>query len=785
MESLLNMANIETLSQQLFARIIAAPKLILTLICLLTLGTALQVSSINFEASSEKLLDQSNPTFKTYLQFKKNYQAGLGIILLIEDEHIFSLRFLQRLDALQTNLLETIPYIDDVESLLTSRRVLGDSDNLYFDSLIPDRLDVSSIKEAQHIALTTPYYQNHIINAAGDATALIIKLQPFIYSMETGESRQILQKEMHEIIAAIETVIASHEAHFPGKISMGGPTVATIEMVKASKHDVAVFSVLALLVIAIALAVVFRRASAVLLPLILLSLSITITLSWMLIAEVPIQNVSAILPSFLLAICVCDSVHFLQVFYRQFDAGMAKKDAVLYACHHTKTALFFTTVTTAAGLASFTTSSLTPIANFGLFAAIGVIIALIFTYLCLPTLLMLFPIKQKAAITRSSKNWDKATAGLTRWIQQQAKAIVLLSIASLGVSAYLTSQLSLSHDTLSWFPESNKARLSVERIDKKLTGTMPLELLIDSGADHGIYDPQFMQQVDSWLTQLQQQDVAGIQIRTASSLIDLIKEVNAILAEDKAFQIPDKRELIAQEILLIEIDAEDQVRVLTDANYRTLRISLATSWQDAVYYGDFLQALESSFTAEFKAPVTLTMTGMIVLGSQIITEMMNGMLSSYLLAAVMVTVLMIILLRSFKLGAIMMLPNLLPIAMILGFMQLTDTPLDMFTLLIGAIAIGIIVDDSIHFIHGFQRAFKKSGSALQAVEQTFHDEGRALLITTVILCCGFLVYLFSALHNLQNFGLLTALCILLALIADFILAPAIIFLIYKDDAQKS
>ncbi|NRB39525.1 MAG: MMPL family transporter [Pseudomonadales bacterium] len=777
------MATIDTLSHALFSRVVAAPKLILTLICLLTLAVALQVSSINFDASSEKLLKQSNPTFKTYLQFKKDYQAGLGIILLIEDKNIFSSDFLQRLESLQEDLLDNVPYINEVESLLTSRRVLGDSHNLYFDSLIPDRHDKKGIEEAKTIALTTPYYQNHIINATGDATALIIKLQPFIYSIKTGESRQLLQKEMHEVIAAIEAVVARHEQLFTGQLSMGGPTVATIEMVKASKHDVAVFSFLALLVIAIALALVFRRASAVLLPLFLLSLSITITLSWMLIAEVPIQNVSAILPSFLLAVCVCDSVHFLQAFYRRFDAGMAKKEAILSACQHTQTALFFTTITTAAGLISFTTSSLTPIANFGLFAAIGVIIALIFTYLCLPALLMLFPIKAKTVATKHSNN--EHAAKLARWIQKNAKIIVLLSITALGLSAYGISQLKLSHDTLSWFPEDNKARLSVERIDEKLTGTMPLELLIDSGSDYGIYNPVFMQQLDSWLTQLQQEELAGIKIRTAASLLDLIKEVNAILAEDKAFQVPATRSLIAQEILLIEMDSADLVSILTDVNYRTLRITLATSWQDAVYYRDFIQALENSFAAQFNAPITLTMTGMMALSSQIITEMMNGMVSSYLLAAIMVTLLMVILLRSIKLGAIMMLPNLLPIAMILGFMQVTDTPLDMFTLLIGAIAIGIIVDDSIHFIHGFQRAFKKSGSALKAVEQTFNDEGRALLITTVILCCGFLVYLFSALHNLQRFGLLTALCIVLALIADFILAPAIIFLIYKDNAQKS
>lgn len=777
------MATLEKISQRIFKTIITFPKLIICLLCILTATLALQVKSISFDGSSEKLLSQSNPAFKTYLQFKQNYQAGLSIILLIEDNNIFSAPFLQNLDHLQSDLLDHVPYIHTVESLLTSRRVVGDNDNLYFDTLIPSQCDQACIDESRQIALNTPYYLNHIINHQGDATALILKMQPFIYSAESGQSRQLLQTEMNEIIDSIHKVINNHQANFSGQLSVGGPSIATIEMVNASKHDVAIFSTLALLVIACVLAFIFRRISAVLLPLFLLSLSISITVSLMLIADVPIQNVSSILPSFLLAVCVCDSIHFLQVFYKQFDAGLNKKAAILYAFNHTKVALSFTTITTAAGLIAFTSSAITPIANFGLFAAIGVIIALIFTFSCLPTLILLSPLKSRPVSTTSHEKWDAFLCQFILLIQSKAKLIVFLSFILLLISGYFISQLKLSHDTLAWFPEDNKARLAVERIDEKLTGTMPLELLIDSGESNGIYNPLFLQQLDNWLEQLQQHDINGIKIRNNVSLINLIKEVNAVLSQDKQYQLPNSRELIAQEILLIEIDAQDQVSALTDPSYRQLRISLSTSWQDAIYYHHFIKSIENSFHEQFEAPVSLVTTGVIALSSQIIIEMMTGMIDSYLLAGGMVSLFIILLLRNIKLGAIMMLPNLLPISLILGFMSLSNTPLDMFTLLIGAIAIGIIVDDSIHFTHGFQRAYKKSGSSVLAIKQTFNEEGRALFITTVVLCAGFLVYLFSALNNLQNFGLLTSFCIFLAFIADIILAPALIFLIYKDKKQ--
>ena len=290
---------IERYSEFFFRGIIRFPSLILGAVFLLTLFIAIQVNSIRIDGTSENLLDRDNPAFQTYMQFKEDYQAGLSIILLIEDEAIFSLPFLENLQVLQSDLLDSVPYIERVESLLSSRRVLAVGEDLYFDSLIPDQLNSRNIAEAKQVALNTPYYLNHIINSDANATAVLIKMQPFIYSAARNTSRPILQKEMHEIIASIDAVIAKNAANFGGKISVGGPTVATIEMMAATKQDVTLLTLLALLVIAVVLALVFRRLSAVFLPLFLLSFSITITMSLMLIANVPIQNVSAILPSFL------------------------------------------------------------------------------------------------------------------------------------------------------------------------------------------------------------------------------------------------------------------------------------------------------------------------------------------------------------------------------------------------------------------------------------------------------------------------------------------------------
>ena len=762
-------------------RILQWPKFILFCVVLITILTALKANHLSFDSSPEKILATDNPAFQTYLNFKADYQAGLAIVLLLEDENIFSVEFLQSLQLLQNDLLNEVPYISHVESLLTSRRVEGEADNLYFNTLVSDLTHEQAIATAKVAALNTPYYLNRIINKQANATAIILNMQPFIYSNESGTSRQILQPEMHEIITQVHHVIQRHQGNFKQTLRVGGPATATMEMMRASKTDLINLTAISLIVICLMLSVLFKRASAVFLPLIILICTITITLSLMMINDVPIQNVSAILPSFLLAVCICDAIHVLQAFYRYLDEGLDKNAAIIQAFEKTQQALFYTTITTAIGLLSFSVSSITAIAHFGLFGAIGVCIALILTLLCLPSLLILMPIKIRQTAVQRAKN----TALIHRyliWVQRHAKSITISAIIIAIGSAALSSQITFSHNTLSWLPENNPTRLAVEHIDEKLTGTMPLELLVDTGEEYGAFDPKFLSSLDNWLEQLQASPVAGIEIRASASLLNLLKEVHGVLNNAPEQTLATSRELIAQEILLIEIDAQEQLTSLANNNYQTLRISLATSWQDMVAYQGFVSQVTQSFQQHFSQShpnAKLTLTGTIILGSEVITEMMNSMAQSYMFAGILVSLLIIILVRNLKLGMVMMLPNVLPIIILLGFMASQGLALDMFTLLVGAIAIGIIVDDSIHFIHGYQYAFKQTQDTFSAIEQTLFAEGRALVMTSVVLCAGFCVYFFSELHNIRLFGLLTSFCIVLALIADLLLAPAILFLINK------
>lgn len=760
------------------------PFLCLLMVSILTTLLFAQVQQLTFDTSVESFLDNSNPQHQIYIDFKKTYGLSEYIVVFIESNNVFTSEFLQNWRELQSELEKTTPHLAKIESLLNTRWVSVEDDSLVIDALITDNTSETDLQEIKKIATTTPYYLNRLINADGNVTSMIIQLQANIKDNDTSHFRHIVINDVEQSLQQIYLTVAASQSKFNGKLRVGGSPTATVELLHTVKRDTIVLMLFALLVISFFLLLFFHRLAAVFLPLLVLCLSVSLTMSLMVAFHFPIQVTGAILPSFLVVVCVGDSVHLLHTFYHHIDDGIDKKQALIDAINETFVPMFYTTLTTSIGLISFTNSDVLPIQSFGLFSALGVWIALLLTMVCLPALLILFPVRALPKKTKSETLYQCINSKILDYIKYKAKHIVTIAILLAISTAYCVSHLSLSHNPLQWFDKSNSVRQSIELLDTRLMGTHPVELLIDTGRDGGVYDPIFLDSLDNWVALLQAQAIKGIHIKSTTSILDLIKEVHAILSEERTYALPKTQELIAQELLLLQVNAADEVAAYSNSSFRTLRLTISTPWQDAVNYTAFLDELQRSFsqhitTSNASVP-HLEITGMAAIGNRTITEMLVSMVNSYLIAGILISAVFVILLKSVKLGLLMMLPNLLPILLVLSIMYFTHVPFDMFTLMIGSIALGLIVDDSVHFIYGFQRTYKKTGRVFYSIEVTLKSVGSALFVTTVVLCSGFLVYTFSSLNNMQTFGLLTSLCILLALIADFLVAPAIILLSYKD-----
>jgi predicted RND superfamily exporter protein len=262
------------------------------------------------------------------------------------------------------------------------------------------------------------------------------------------------------------------------------------------------------------------------------------------------------------------------------------------------------------------------------------------------------------------------------------------------------------------------------------------------------------------------------------SVANMAKEIHqALNANDAAhYTIPQSRQLVAQELLLFENSGSDDLEDLVDSPFSLGRLTIKLPYAPPLLYEGFIAKAVALTEATLGSEVTITPTGFVTLMTRSLNAVTISMLRSYIIALAIITPLMFLLLGSIRGGLIAMVPNLTPIIVTLGLMGWLGIPLDVFTLLIGSIAIGLAVDDTIHFMHNFRKYHEQSDDVRQAVRETLQTTGHALLVTSVVLSLSFFMFMLASLQNLVVFGSLTGLTIITAFIADVTIAPALMAL---------
>lgn len=788
------------------------PVLVGILLCTTLLGWQLQ--HLKFDTSNEGFLHEDDPYLKTYNQFREEFGRDDFLVLAVYSEELFSSEALDKLRALHEDLLGSVPFLEDITSLINIRDVRGEDDTLLVDELLLQTPTTpGELAELRERVLGNPLYINNLVSENGKYTAILLQSQVYggdpdgdLFSGfdepseedESGDSpeqRYLSDLENDLFVEAVHEVVARHQD--PSfLISAAGPPVNLHAIKYYMQQDAFTFMKLALLVIGSCLFLMFRRASGVILPLMLVGLSLVSTVGLMTMLGVSFKLPTTMLPSFILTVGVGASIHVLSLAYQNIRHGKDRHAAIVSAYGHSGLALMMTSLTTSAGLASFSMAKVAPIADLGIFSAIGVGISLIYTFTFLPATLSLLPLKpmvpERPIRPGLMDRFLRAVAAFSirryRLVLAFAAVVVLLGLA--GVSRVL-----FSHDGLEWLPEELGVRQATQVLDRELKGTVVLEMVLDTGRENGLYDRATLLDIERLMAELVD-DYADheVPIGKALAITTLLKEIHqALHGNDPAFyKIPDNEKLIPQEFLLFTNTGSDDIDNLTDSQYRYARITLKVPWQDALLYIPFIRDVTERFSDTFTKrrleggdPMQVTATGIMSLFGRIIHAAMYSAAQSYAIALVVITFMMILLIGNLKLGLISMIPNLAPIITVLGLMGWLSINLDMFTMLIASIVIGLAVDDTIHFMYNFKRYYTQTGDLHEAVENTLLTAGRAMLTTSVVLSIGFFIFMFAAMNNLFYFGLLAGSAVLLALGADLLLAPALMTLvIYKKDKRQ-
>ena len=308
-----------------------------------------------------------------------------------------------------------------------------------------------------------------------------------------------------------------------------------------------------------------------------------------------------------------------------------------------------------------------------------------------------------------------------------------------------------------------------------------MEVTVNTKKENGLHDPELLHRLDRAALRLPQVEVRGLRAGKVWSIADVLKEINRALNEDRddAYEAPDTREMAAQELILFESSGSDDLEDVADSIYQTGRLSVLAPFADASQYKEYLDVVMPYLEDQFREE-DVAVTGHMVLFARMIERFITSMVKSYAAALFVITLLMILIIGRIRIGLMSMVANIVPIVCVFGLMGALDIPVDMSTILIGSLVLGLVVDDTIHFLHHFRREYEKTPNVETAVLETFNATGRALAVTSLVLCGGFFIYMTSYLANNVRFGLLSGCGVLFALVADFFLAPALLSLMYRS-----
>jgi len=759
------------------------------------------VPQIKMDTSTEGFMHEDDPVLITYDKFRHQFGRDEKVVLALRDENIFSLEFLTTLKELHKELETSIPFVEDVTSLYNVRNTRGEGDKLITDDLLePFPTTKTQVDTIKRRVMQSHFYKNLLISEDGKMTTIIIETDAYSHegekrvsdidaftdgfddtptssTQDNNNKAFLTDKENAQLINSILTITKKYQNRGLEIYLAGSPSI-NHALKSQMKTDMQKFMRITFLIILVSLFLIFRRLSAVFYPLLVIMFSLLTTVGTMAWAGVMFKLPTQIVPSLLLAVSVGATVHILSIFFDRFNSSGDKKEALSYTLSHSGLAIAMTSITTAIGIGSFVGSEVAPISDLGMFASFGVLISLILTLTLLPALLSITKLKPK-----SKKKMLKIDEFMKKFAQipiNHTRSILILSAILVIFSLVASTQVELSHNPLKWFQPHSPDRVATETIDQQMNGSVTIEVVVDTGKENGWIDPIRLEALNKLSTKLESYMDEHTHVGKVISLATIVKETNRALHENKEefYTIPTDANLVSQELLLFENSGSDDLEDVVDSQFSKARITIKIPWTDTVYATEIVDYVKNQTNLTFQDD-KIEVTGMMPLLSNTFSNAVFSSVKSYFIAAIAITFMMMLILGSVRIGLLSMIPNLAPIIVGLLLMVVAKIPLDMFTLLIGSIAIGLVVDDTIHFMHNFKRYYLESGDTSYAIEQTFLTTGKAILITTMVLSLGFFAYLAANMISVQNFGLLTASVIIFALLSDLLLAPALMIVAAK------
>jgi len=717
-----------------------------------------------------------NPHLLALETLQNTYTKDDNVLFIItpKDQKVFTPETLSSIEWLTHQAWE-VPYTQRVDSLQNFQYSYGENDELIVRDLYQEALSLSNNELAQieQIAFAEPLLKGRLISRDRKVAGLNITVQfPRIDE----------QSEIPEVANYVRKLAQKLEKKNPNlTVRLTGAVMIGNAFPESVIHDIKTLIPIMFTVVFIVLTLMLRSAPAMFWSLLVILFSITMTMGTAGWLGMRLSAPSASASNIILTVAVADCVHMLVSYLHAMRKGwinrLSWKEQRQQATRETLTINFspilITSITTALGFLSLNFSDSPPFHDLGNIVAIGVGYAFLLSVVFLPSLMMVMPIRIRPYKTKGNQFMHKFSTFVITW-RWQSLGIMTLFICLLF--SFLPKN-ELNDDLIAYFSPENKFRADTDYATEHLTGMYVMEYSLGAKEPGGINAPEYLQVTNAFTKWYRQQP----EVLHVYSITDILKRLNKNMHDDAQewHRIPTSQELAAQYMLLYEmslpegLDLNDRINVDKSASRLTATIKSISSNKMLILQERANQWLEKN------APqyMWVEATGPNLIFAHIGETNINSMLKGTIIALALISMVLIFALKSFKLGILSLLPNLVPAGMAFGLWGLIDGQINLAISVVASLTLGIVVDDTVHFLSKFQYARKTLQKAhTEAVEYAFIHVGTALWITSVVLIAGFLTLTLSDFQLNAKMGLLTAITIGFALLADFLFLPPLLML---------
>jgi predicted RND superfamily exporter protein len=814
---------------KLYCKFISFPKTILALITLSSLLAVTQLQHFTFDASSDTLVVKGDPKLADYNQMAKLFGGDEFIVFTyapLAPDHLLSEKSLTLLSTIQAELNQ-LNGVSGTFSILDAPLVrspaidLNDMSTGYRTLRSPD-VD----KPLAVIELTTSsLFEDFLISADGGASAIRIDLKKELelniirsrrdeLRLQTGSTdtaliaieaeyvkartNYVARREL--LIAEIRTIRDKYQSK--ADIFISGVPMIAADMITFVKSDLSRFGTLVLGLIIAMLYLFFRRWRWVMLPLLIAGVSLLFTTGILGFMQKPVTVVSSNFISLLAIICISFSIHLI-VRYRELlakDEELDHKTLIENTLISKFLPCLYTGLTTLLAFGSMFASNIVPIEDFGWMMCLGIIISFLVTYSLFPAVLLIL---SKAKPSHTLNQEIRLTNWLCELATMQPKRVVFFSLLLAFFSITGLSLVTFDNRFIDYFDEDTDIHQGMKYIDDHLGGTVPFDVYLqfnpfdDPSKDVATPDILDYEEEDDffasddvyperyWFTVDRIETVAKLH-KLITQQPNIGKVISISTLEKMGREFNENEPLSALELAYVIGELPESIRNQLIAPYANpergiARINVRVKESGERFSRDkMVSEIERFATVELGLePENVKVTGMMVLFNEMLKQLADSQLRT-LLYLVLATFLMFsLLLRSLLLAILALTPNILAAATIIAFMGYASIPMDMMTITIAAISIGIGVDDAIHYLHRFRKELSNSTDTITAVKHTHSTIGRAMYFTSMIIIGGFSILTLSNFLPTVYFGLLTALAMILALLANLTLLPSLLVLVYR------